>query len=228
MSWRATVSTLVLVTACGGAAKAPSDPVPIQNRRAAPPPAPMPEPKMLQLSPDEVVPGPDGLTVKLSSLYAAAAGAETPSVEIELELTRGERSGQLALSLGGEAPATRTWCGFRLTLVAASEADERAEVSIAGSFVLAPVTRVKRDERITLGDGLDVTFTRHGHKHVMAGGPPSPLIVRYVHHGPDGDVDGETRAQLDESRMFAMEGYLLELVAHEYDAWMDLRMISTP
>lgn len=229
---RATVSTLVLVatTACGAGTRAPTqgDVVPIESARPPTSPAPLPEPTMLQLKPDEVTPGPDGLTLKLSTLYSAYAAAETPWVEVEVELARGEKRGRLALSVGRSAPQTRTWCGFRITLVDASEVDELARVSVGGTFLLAPVKRVKRDVRVALGDGLDITFTRHGHKDVMAGGPPSPLIVRFVHHRPDGDVDGETRVQMDESRLFALEGYLLELVGHEYDAWMDLRMISTP
>jgi hypothetical protein len=190
------------------------------------PPAPAPhEPVLVELTNEEVSEGPEGLSLRLAFLDVSYE--EPRKAQIALEIAQGERRGQFELSQGMTTPVTRTWHGLRVTLVEASE-DGRATVRIEGRFAVPEPVRVERDRRIRLAQRLEVTFRRHSHKQMMAGGPPSPLIIRYVHHRDGGDVDEETRVETHTDRLFEMGPYELELVDHSYDEWMDLRVVAGP
>lgn len=94
-------------------------------------------------------------------------------------------------------------------------------------FVIAKIRasfRVAIGKRVGLPGGLRLEFRAHGHKHVMAGGPSSPLII----HGTlaankQPPEEFTVHVFTDESRLFSIDDHVFELVAHEYDSWMQLR-----
>lgn len=96
-------------------------------------------------------------------------------------------------------------------------------------FVLADVVakvRVERGSEVRLPDGARLVFKAHGHKHQMVGGPRSPLIIHgsFAAPGKKALSDFETRVHPGESRSFVVgDGFVFDLVDHDYDGWMDLQ-----
>ena len=91
---------------------------------------------------------------------------------------------------------------------------------------LGPQVRAEKDRPLKLPDGAVLTFKSHSHKRTMVGGPPSPLITYLSFKSPSGPAleDVQVNLQLDETRLFVVgDGYVFELVAHDYNEWMDLR-----
>jgi len=84
--------------------------------------------------------------------------------------------------------------------------------------------RIARGKSVNLPGGVRLRFLGHGHKHVAAGGPSSPLIVNTeLVRGRGQPVEASANVQLEDTRLFELDGLMFELVAHDYDAWMQLR-----
>lgn len=86
--------------------------------------------------------------------------------------------------------------------------------------------KVEPGKPVLLPDGLQLTFMAHGHKRVLEGGPPSPLIIRGSTKGPGARdaTEFEVSVFADESRIFRIDRSLVfELGAYQYDRFMELR-----
>jgi len=98
----------------------------------------------------------------------------------------------------------------------------------ATRFAIADVpatVRADRDQPVKLPGGVTFVLTGHGHKHVMTGGPPSPLIVHgTIAQGKAAPVDVSVNVHVEESKLFRLEGdHVFELVDYAYDEYMTLR-----
>lgn len=94
-------------------------------------------------------------------------------------------------------------------------------------FVIAEILstfRIERGKAASLPGGHRLTFRAHGHKHTMAGGPPSPLIIHgeLTRKGKSAE-EFSINVHTDERRVFSIDDLVFELVEHEYDGWMKLR-----
>lgn len=197
-----------------------SDPSPADSSDPIPPP----EPVTLELALDTPAAGPNSVKVTLQRLLVFDDGG----VDVELTFRRGERTGKLELRPDGAAPPTGTWCGLRFTLLDVGRDGARATFRVAGAFALAPVVRLTKSVRVAILPELVVTLEGHSHKHMMAGDGESPLMVAYTRHTDAGAQDEYVNIFNYETREFKMNDITLELVDHEYGAWMDVRVISTP
>ncbi len=194
-------------------------------------PLPPEPPVELTLTTGAVTRGPHALRVTLKQLFVGLSASEPPSVEATLHLARDESEGELELSVRGRAPASRTWYGFRLTLLDGTPDEQHATITVGGRYQLPKTVRLERKQRTKLTDDLELTFTGHSHKRTMEGGPPSPLMISWVLHTPaQGDEEREVThsLHLDHTRFIPVGGHVLELVQHAYGEWMDVRVVSTP
>jgi len=103
-----------------------------------------------------------------------------------------------------------------------------SQTSTSGSrFVIAkPLSTFKilRGKSVNLPGGHRLTFRAHGHKHTMAGGPPSPLIIRgEITVAKKKPVEFDESVQVERNRVFQLEGLTFELGTYEYDNFMELR-----
>jgi hypothetical protein len=95
-------------------------------------------------------------------------------------------------------------------------------------FAIAPVrkvARIKRGSTTTMPDGAKLTFTGNSHKNVAAGDGPGPLGVSGVFTPPRGKpAPFDQWVHVEESGFFTVgDGYMLELIAHTYDATITVR-----
>ena len=92
--------------------------------------------------------------------------------------------------------------------------------------------RVTRGQTIELGDGATMEFTGHGHKSVMAGGPPSPLLVRVTYRDAVGhSEDDQASLHPPEEATWHWRDHELVLGEYAYDDYMVLelaRLALTP
>jgi hypothetical protein len=84
---------------------------------------------------------------------------------------------------------------------------------------------VARGAAEAIGGGVALRFVSHGHKHVMAGGPESPLLVS-VAYEVAGEAPAEQHLSLHppEEASWRWRDYHLRLTRYEYDAFMDLEV----
>jgi hypothetical protein len=102
----------------------------------------------------------------------------------------------------------------------------RTSLNVSSFAIAKPLAtfKIKLGKTMSLPRGARLTFSAHGHKRVMAGGPSSPLIVHGTFSAkgvPSAEFSVSVHA--DDSRLFSIGDHLFELVAHEYDSWMQLR-----
>ena len=197
-----------------------ADPSPAQPSDSIPPP----EPVTLALQVETPAAGPNSVKVTLQRLLELDDGR----VDVELMFRRGARTGKLELRAETAQPLTGAWCGLRFTLLDVGEDRMRATFRVEGAFALAPVVRLNKKERAVILPDLVVTLDGHSHKSMMAGDGESPLMVAYTRHTDTGDHHEYVNIFNYETREFKMNDITLELVDHEYGAWMDVRVISTP
>jgi len=109
--------------------------------------------------------------------------------------------------------------------------DRLANTAVADS---ARTVRVARRESVQLDGDLHLRFVSHGHKMVMKGGPPSPLMVSVEYRQQTKVADDTTAAQVLDSQTYYLHPpeeatwrwreYRFRLLQHEYDQWMKLEV----
>ena len=191
------------------------------------PSAPVRTPLQLNLS--ETIELADGTTVTYDGYV------EHPSGSAGVTLQFDEQSLVLVDDSAGHH-ATGWVAGHRLTL-GAQVSYSKVELFIdqRSQTVAADHTtslRIERGTPVPLDDGLLLSFRAHGHKHVMSGGPSSPLIVRmeYLRPVSPGSADTQSIEQASynlfppASATWQWRDYQFQLRDHAYDRWMDLEI----
>ncbi|MEM6989973.1 MAG: hypothetical protein AAF721_05735 [Myxococcota bacterium] len=79
-------------------------------------------------------------------------------------------------------------------------------------------------ERTGVAEGIEVTFTGNSHKISEHG--ESPLGVSLVVHRDGRDIDVSTWLELAEPPEFTAGGLTFEYVAHDYDQFLELTLVS--
>jgi hypothetical protein len=141
------------------------------------------------------------------------------------------------LSAGYDS-ALVAWTGsYRIELVEVSDGqpvkvglhiDRIGEQPISGSVTRV---RVERGGTVALGDDLALRFLGHGHKRVMTGGPPSPLMVDVEYRAGDRRLEEVTHylhLELDDGRSWRWRDRRVELIEHGYDRFMVLEVARLP
>jgi hypothetical protein len=122
-----------------------------------------------------------------------------------------------------------SWAPIELAKIRgeAGVAQVGSSTNAADRFAIAKrvsTRRLERGKSMKLGTDATFVFTSHGHKHTMAGGPPSPLIVHgtftYRKARP---VDVSINVHVDESKVFGVRGHILEIIDYAYDDYMQLQ-----
>ncbi len=90
-------------------------------------------------------------------------------------------------------------------------------------FTIAKLVKtftITTDTPASLGKGVTLTFVRHGHKNMLPGSGPSPLLISATL-----TVRGKTRAvdaAVDGKGPFALGGHVFSIVDYSYDDFMKL------
>ena len=92
--------------------------------------------------------------------------------------------------------------------------------------------RVTRGGTVTLDGDIAMKFRAHGHKHVMAGGPKSPLIVRVTYlAGERSPKQADINLWPPEKAEWRWQDHRFRLLDYSYDDFMALevaRLQRTP
>ena len=170
----------------------------------------------------------DGTTVTLDGYEEHASGAAQVTLLV---------SGQSLVLLDGVSGHDATgWVGEHRIMLGAYHAyevqlfiDQRSQTVMTDS---AKSLRIQRGEAVPLDGRLHLSFRSHGHKHVMAGGPSSPLIVR-VEYLQQAESDYSVFRSIEqasynlfppESATWRWRDHQIRLIDHHYGSWMDLEI----
>jgi hypothetical protein len=137
---------------------------------------------------------------------------------------RGHRFSRL--SAGYESVEEVWMTGYRMRLGRVESKPVLVEVFLDRVDPGTPRTfTVKKGETLSLDEKTQLRFDSHSHKRTQTGGPASPLMVNLVFLEGQSPVEAKTfYLHLDESRKFTWRQFTFELVKHEYNRFMELKM----